>query len=128
MPGSFRVDPDLRLLIVEITGHTSFAEVMELANRILQEAPRNLDVLVDLSGVVKSEVTPEHMKGLARERWLEVPNRIAFVATKPDVYGRARAFQLVAEAHGTTTNVGVFHTLDEAMRWLRDEPSEPKSS
>ena len=128
MPGSYRVDSDLRLLIVEMTGHTNFAEVMELATRVLREAPRNLDVLVDLSGVEKSEVTPEHMKGLAREGWLEMPCRMAFVASKPDVYGRARAFQLVSEVHGDFSNVGVFHTWDEALTWLQTEPTEPRSS
>jgi hypothetical protein len=128
MPGCYRVDPDLNLLILEMTGETDFTEVMEVLARMRREAPKDLDILVDLSGVVKSGVTPGQMKDLARTPRPAIPIRVAFVASKPDVYGRARAYQLVYEAQTESSNIGVFHSKAEALGWLRPAASVSKSS
>jgi len=119
MAGSYRVDPDLQLVLLEITGETNIQEVLSIVAAIRREISPYLDVLIDLSGITKSEVTPAQMKELAREPNPENPRRIAFVAVRPDVYGRARAYQLVFESRSASSNVGVFHTKAEAMKWLR---------
>ena len=118
MAGSYRIDPVLDLLILEITGETDFEEVLGLLTTVRREVSQRLDILVDLSGVTKSGITPAQIKDLAREPKPENPRRVAFVAVKPDVYGRARAYQLVYEARNESSNIGVFHAKDEALRWL----------
>jgi hypothetical protein len=126
MSGSYRIDHDLQLLIVELTGETCFAEVEEVLARIAREVEERFDVLVDLSGITRSTVTPGQTKDLARHPRHESPVHVAFIATLPDVYGRARAYQQVYEAQAGGSNVGVFHTKTDALEWLGRGPNGPK--
>ena len=128
MSGSYHIDRDLQLLIVEIAGETCFAEVESVVGLISREVHEQFDVLVDLSGITSSTVTPGQMKDLARDRRHENSVQIAFVAVRPDVYGRARAYQQVYEAQSGGSNVGVFHTKNDALEWLGCGPNGPRLS
>jgi hypothetical protein len=79
--------------------------------------------LVDFSGVVELQATPQDVAKLADEDIAiarRLPNlAIAVVASQPLVFGMSRMWE--ALAHQTGWHIMVVQTLDEAVNWLRRE-------
>jgi len=124
MPVRITVDLDARLRTSAMTGVVTDAELVA-AYRGLIEAPdydATLDDLVDTSGIVRLEVTPDGIRDVARVvASMDARNpgtRVAIVAPGGAAYVMARLYGFYREAQRAPAEHRVFRAAVEATAWL----------
>jgi hypothetical protein len=73
--------------------------------------------------VTDLEASSPFLRDLAKRSVFAAGSRRAFVAARDLHYGLARMLQVFCELEGS--DVGVFHTTEEAEAWLRTQPETP---
>ena len=116
--------PDRHTVLVSAGGSVTFAEIAVMLDDLLDD-PRitsGTSVLVDARGVREVPTTAE-LRIVARDLAPLRENgvdRIAVAADSMFIYGVARMFGVFADAIGL--QVGAFHSVDEARKWLASFP------
>ena len=125
MPITFDQDRAAGVRFTTITGTVTDAELLDAYARVLasSEFDPTLDVLVDLSGVDRAEVSAEGLGVIAgfvataaselRER-----PRVALVVRPPFLHGMVADYVAAAERHQARIEYRVFADVEAARAWL----------
>jgi hypothetical protein len=119
---SYRYDPDSRTVYIELSGELPEAALVDAARKMSSDPaiPPEHRELVDLRGLVATDVTPAALRQVARifaatdtrpER-----SRVAIVAPGDLFFGLSRMYEAYRDASGLPLRV--FRTLEEARAWL----------
>jgi hypothetical protein len=99
-------------------------------DRIEDANPRELDRIVDFTGVTEFAVGFEIVNGLARqrrERKFRTPVKLALVVVRPSEFGFARMYQTLNDNPQMT--IRILASREEAIAWFAeptaDRPLEP---
>lgn len=127
MPIQIVVDDERARRISIITGVVGDAELIAAYTALMEDADYDptLDDLVDTTGVVRVEVTPEGVRRIAqviaRMDSMNPGTRIALVAPGGAAFVMARIYTFYREAQEAPAEHRVFRDLPDAEAWL-DEP------
>ena len=122
MPLRIRVDVDAGFLRAEGSGLLSLRDLQEALAAIVEHpdfAP-GMPQLCDLSDVENVDVTYGDLKAVVEwamgraERFGR--SKVAVVASEPVVFGVTRMYSVLAQE--LPTEIRVFRTREDAMRWL----------
>lgn len=117
MSARYRIDVEQRLVITEVWGECSDADI-ERIYRALRADPAfvpTFDQVLDLRRVTAFAAAGANVRAAGASVY--APGVRRAVLTRPGfLYGMARMFASGAEAHGHI--VQIFDTPDEAERWL----------
>ena len=125
IPITFREDRAARVRVTTISGAITDAELLDAYARVLAspEFDPTLDVLVDLSGVTRADVTADGLRVIAgfvaaaaaelRER-----PRVALVAPPSPLSHLAEHYVAAAEAQRARVEYRVFSDVAGAREWL----------
>lgn len=117
MPANYELDVDRRLLIVELAGVLTGADLEDFSERLRQDPAfeGTWPALVDASELNPAGISTEMLRARAAMPRRQ-PVRVAVVAPADAVFGLARMFQMMSEGRGN--HVEVFRRRDEALAWL----------
>ena len=124
MPVQFSYDPETAVLVKRFTGVVTDGDLL-LDACVASEDPRaGRFILVDLTGVERSEVSAKGMRqvialdksGAGRTR----PDRVAVVVKTKALYAAVRTYEGLAKAAGAPTRLRIFRELDEAEAWIAE--------
>lgn len=125
MPIDIRVDADERVRYSFVTGVVTDAEMMEAYERVVEDPDFDptLDVIADMTGVVRLEVTANRVRELAERRARNaVLNaarpRVAIVAPADVMFGIARMYESSSHRDDGSRRYLVCRTMEEAREWL----------
>jgi hypothetical protein len=125
MPVSYQVDYETGTIDTRCTGAVTLDEVMAHFRELEEHPslPQPLNVLLDLDAVtsppssIQLKVVVASVAVLrSRVRW----GRCAIVASRPDMFGMSRMFELLAD--DLFVSSCAFKTRAEAESWLETEP------
>ena len=115
----FTVDADRRVVIVRFGKRVSFPEIKEYAEKLLAHPlfRPNYSEIVDLSHVEELQLDAEQFIKLADEvDPFSIEAKRAFVVNNSVQAHAARMHKVLR----TQRHFSIFHSLDEADRWLRE--------
>lgn len=121
MPVENQVIPSHHLVITRMFGEVVYDDVLNVSKQLLADPEFNpkYDQLVDLSGVVKVNVSSDMLRNHARSVLpYEKSSSCSVIATSDLVYGMARMYASVQSDH---REFRVFRTVMEAEAWLASE-------
>ncbi len=122
MPIKCKFDPVQFLLICTANGELTFDQVIDIQEVYFEKyRPRNMIVDLSLASVKKLETRDvESIADVSdRKRGLRPANsKTAIVATSPLVHGLSRMYAIFSEFRELPWELGVFHSLDEALDWI----------
>ena len=118
MPARYRIVPEHRLVVTELEGRVTDADLFQQQDQLRRDPAFSPDLkqLVDASAVTEAAVTAEGLRSAARNTALAEGAVRAIFAHMPSHFGLARMFQL--NTRGGEERIAVFRTLDEACAWL----------
>ncbi|MEW5875276.1 MAG: hypothetical protein AB1752_08865 [Candidatus Zixiibacteriota bacterium] len=118
------VDMERRLVMARAHGVLTYEDI-EQYQKTLWTRPevKGFNEIVDVSDVEKIDYQSSHhvreLAVLASEMDGVEKSRLAIVASEAGAYGIARMYQTYRGLQSKSTKeVAVFHTMDEAMKWL----------
>jgi hypothetical protein len=118
MPADYHIDAERRLVTVKFDGHVRAHDIIEYLQKLSADPAFDSEFaeLADLTQVTNTEVDFQAAMMIAREKdpFSRKAMR-AFVATGPDTLGSMRMYQM---ARGNDGSISVFHSTEEAKRWL----------
>ena len=121
MPLSYRIDKTFNLVVTTGTEVVTFEEFMDYRRAMLADPNfvPGMKRLVDLRSVQRVDVSCDKVRTMvSTDRSLENllgKARVAFVASKDEIFGLARMYQLQS---GDSGDVSVFHEIEDACQWL----------
>ena len=125
MPIDIRVDRDQGVRYSFVTGIVTDAEMMDAYERVVEDADFDptLDVIADMTGVVRLDVTANRVRELAARRArYAVLNaarpRVAIVAPADVTFGIARMYESSGPRDDGGRRYLVCRTMEEARAWL----------
>jgi hypothetical protein len=74
--------------------------------------------LIDTRNATRFDPSGEGMRKVSMHTVFNEKSRRAIVADKDDMFGIARMYQLLREAHKAPDQIKVFRDMAEARRWL----------
>ena len=120
---SFSTDRSTGVRAALYTGVVDDPEMLQAYGALLAEPDYDpaLDDLVDLRGVSRFEVSTEGLRRIISmytpvDR-LGLPTALAIVAASDLTYGMSRMYEMM-RGDDVPEEIRVFHSHDEAMRWL----------
>ncbi|MDH3497054.1 MAG: hypothetical protein OER21_09835 [Gemmatimonadota bacterium] len=122
MPLSYRLLPEHDLIWTTATGVLTDGDVLEHKRRLVADPAchPNMRELSDIRPVSELQVTPNGVQLMAamdsRDAAQLGDHHMALVANEDVVVGMARMYAAFTADH--LPRVGVFRSLDEALRWL----------
>jgi hypothetical protein len=131
MPIDYHIDSDQRLVVARAYGAV-VREDLFAYQRDVWSRPEvaGFSELVDMSGAeMLGDARAEEMLALAElAARMDPPGgragRLAILAPQDLAFGLGRVYQAYREqTGGGTKQVGVFRTMDEALRWLAQPPA-----
>jgi hypothetical protein len=127
MPIDYRIDGEQRLVVARAHGAVSREEMVAYQVEVWSRPEvAGFSELVDMTD---ADLTGEaHAEGLLSLAELSAgmdsqthASRFAIVAPQDLFFGLGREYQVYRElSGGSTKEVGVFRTMDEALRWLAE--------
>ncbi len=78
----------------------------------------SFDHLIDARGATRFDLSSDDMRLVSMHSIFNEKSRRAVVAEKDGMFGMARMYQLLREAHEKPDQVQVFRDMAEARRWL----------
>jgi hypothetical protein len=119
MPVRSSIDKERRLILTEVVECVKFEDVKAHQDRLLADPDFDptFDQLIDTTAATMFDLTPTEARMLAQCRTVSSESRRAFVATAPYIYGLGRMMQAY-HAVLEYASVKVFHSVDEALKWL----------
>jgi hypothetical protein len=131
MPIAIAVDPWRRLRYSVATGVITDDDVAEAYARAMADpdADPSMNVLADLSGVERVDVSADCVRRLAArqvedERGHTLRPRVAIVAPSDCAFGIARMYTAYRQSLDASSRLLVCRSREEAERWL-ELPEEP---
>lgn len=117
MPATYELDVERGLLMIELAGVLTGADLEEFSNRLRQDPAFDgtLPALVDASELNPAGLSTDTLRARAAVPRKQ-PVRVAIVAPADAVFGLARMFQMMSEGRGN--HIEVFRGRDEALAWL----------
>jgi hypothetical protein len=125
MPIENQIIPSRRLVITRIFGEVVYEDIESISKQLISmtDFDPHFDQLVDLSGVVKVNVTSDMMRNHARAVYpYAKDSRCSVIATSDLVYGMARMY---AAVQNDRREFRVFRTVMEAEAWLASSVGNP---
>jgi hypothetical protein len=121
----YSIDKQRRLILTTLEGSVTFEEARDHQDRLLADPnfDASFDQLIDAMAVKEFDISPAEARILAQRRIFAPESHRAIVAVKPHIYGLARMAEVYHEAL-EFSEVEVFYTMDEALKWL--EGSRPR--
>jgi hypothetical protein len=115
----YAIDKQQRLVLTNAEGCVTFDDVRGHQDRLLAdpEFDASFDQLIDTTLTTKLEVSTDQARILAERRIVSPESRRAMVATKPAIFGVGRMMEVFHQNVGAT-EVQVFYSMDEALKWL----------
>ena len=115
----YSIDKQRRLVLTKAEGCVTFDDVRRHQDRLLAdpEFDASFDQLIDATSVTKVDISPDELRTVAHRHVFSLKSRRALVATKPDVFGVGRMMEIYQEDSGHT-ELEVFYSMDEALKWL----------
>ena len=119
MPVRSSIDKQRRLILTEVVGCVKFHDVRAHQDRLIADPDFDptFDQLIDTTPATMVDLTPTEAKLLAQRRIVSPESRRALVANTPYIYGLGRMME-VYHAILEYACVKVFHSVDEALKWL----------
>jgi hypothetical protein len=116
----YSIDKQRRLILTTAEDSVMFDDIRGHQDRLLADPDfdASFNQLIDTTAVMKLDISPDEARILAGRRIVPPESRHAFVATKPRVFGLGRMMEIYHEPLGY---VQVFHSMDEALKWLDRE-------
>jgi hypothetical protein len=127
VPASYRIDKARGIVLTRYEGRLSDHDVLGLQRRLAAdpEFVPALRQLIDMREIEELEITSEGIQRLAQGNPFGTGSRRAGVASKDDVYGVARMFEMMRQEKGD--ELRIFRSLDDALDWLGLERSYTSS-
>jgi hypothetical protein len=125
MPIDIRVDSAERVRYSWVTGIVTDAEVIDAYDRVVDDPDFDptLDVIADMTGVVRIDVTANRVRELAERRARNARlnaarPRVAIVAPTDVMFGIARMYESSGPRDDGSRRYLVCRTMEEARAWL----------
>jgi hypothetical protein len=116
MPVTHWIDEDTGIQYQKWQGFIQLEEIVRFERAMRDAGGPPRDAIIDVSELTGSDVTAEQMTYLATMP--QKAARVALVAPNPARFGRARMFEMMAEAQQQPTTIRVFRSIEEAKSWL----------
>jgi hypothetical protein len=119
MSATYRIDPERQIVFSTGTGCLTDADMFAHQDRLRADPlfQPHFRQLLDSREVEKFEITPECIRRMARTNPFGDGAKRAFVADRALMYGYARMFEMLTDAH-TQDEFRVFTDIAEALKWL----------
>jgi len=112
-----------------ITINRAYGEVdfSEIDDRIMQFYKEKFTkhVIWDFSGISKMNATSEEIMSLAKKTSVYGESRKggcnAIVVQANLIYGLSRMYELYSDSTNSPQKNGVFHTLENALKWVKEQ-------
>jgi hypothetical protein len=115
---SVQIDEAAKVVVVEYREVVTDGDLESGISAYAKLGPK-YSVLIDLSNVIRFEVTSEGLRKVARlTAGPDARQRCALIAPTPLAYGLARMYGILCEEEAKDTAVGVFGDAISARRWL----------
>jgi hypothetical protein len=113
------VDRQRRLISTMAEGCVVFGDIRDHQDRLLADPhfDPTFDQLIDTIPAKEFNISADEARILASRRIVSPESRRAFVATKPHIFGLGRMMEIYHEGLAYA-DVEVFHSMDEALKWL----------
>ena len=121
MPITYRIDPQQRVVYLDLHGKLTADEVREFRSRLDEELGSNtvFDRLIDARGLSR-EISHAEIRRLAdlvrKGDWGKEPSRRAVVMDDVPLTAKMQVFQ--AYTRGDPADYRVFNRMEDAERWL----------
>jgi hypothetical protein len=117
MPANYELDTARRLLMIELAGALTGADLEAFSERLRHDPAYDgtWPALVDASALNPAGLSTDMLRARAAVPRRK-PVRVAIVAPADAVFGLARMFQMMSEGRGNL--IEVFRGRDEALAWL----------
>jgi hypothetical protein len=127
MPCGYVIDKERHLVITTASGLVTYAEAKAHQDQLAAdpEFSRDFNQLLDATTVSSLELSALQIRELARRRLFSAASRRALVATNPAVFGVGRMLQTYLDLAKAEEKVGVFYSIDSAVKWLGLENNPP---
>jgi len=114
----YSIDKQRRLVLTNAHGCVTFDDMRRHQDRLLAdpEFDAGFDQLIDTTLTTKLDISAGQARTLAERRIVSPESRRAIVATKPHIFGMGRMMEIYHLDVGT--EVQVFYSMDEALKWL----------
>ena len=123
MPITSQIDPVRNLTTFKVNGPLQFDEVMAAVRSFYAGEP-TVNVLWDLNDISEISVTSDEVAAIVnyqpRYEGKRQEGKTAMVSRKDVVYGLSRMFQIQSELKDIPNPVRVFHSMEEAYKWLEE--------
>jgi hypothetical protein len=116
----YKIDGKLAIVIAQAIGALTMEDVTQYRKRLQADGDFNRDFsqLMDLSGVIKVELTAEQIRAIAASPLFSSRSRHAYVVKTPAMFGLVRMYGTYTEIASGRANTQVFYGRDQAMAWL----------
>lgn len=120
MPCRYVIDKERRLVITTGWDHLTFAEAKAHQDQLLIDPDFNpeFDQLIDFTAVTALDMSADEARMMARRGVYSPKSKRAFIAANPTIFGMGRLMGTHDEIAREPDQVGVFHDLDAALKWL----------
>jgi hypothetical protein len=125
MPAHHVIDMTNRVVLTVFTGVLTLHDVADNRKKLRAETsfdPR-FSELIDFSAVSEIELDINELRALFKRDPFSIISKRALVVGLPSsIHGAAQMYRLMRD---NKLCVGIFHTIAEALRWLRGSKSAP---
>ena len=127
MPAFYCIQPDKKLMVVKYRGDMTIGEQIEILNTLLSDPQYEpgIDSISDLTEAnydwKLSEI--DHLRSYMQTNRARIGQcKWVLVSRAGITTGNARVFQILNEVSGSSVEVRLFQTMDEAYEWLGVKP------
>jgi hypothetical protein len=119
MPGFYKIDKELRLVLTSAFGVLTRDEILTSRQQLLEDPDfdPSYSQVQDYSGVTKIELTADDVRSLAQASVFSSQARRALVVKDDLQFGLSRMFGTHRESAGEM-GIRVFRNLHEAVDWV----------
>jgi hypothetical protein len=125
MSFQYERDDSRRRITIRVTGSFDMADVFGIVDRHRAEKVWGYAMLYDLTNLIEAPDSSEVARASDYvQRYVNERPRgpVAFVAPQPSTFGMVRMYSLMNDRN---VNVGAFHTVAAAERWLDEQAPQP---
>lgn len=118
MAATYVIDEARRLVSSKASGTLTAAEIFDHQARLRADKAFKPDFrqIIDFTEVTEVNLQPDDMYRIADGSPFRAGARRAFIIRRPLLYGLARMFQILTEAH--EAEIKIFCSVEEANEWL----------
>jgi hypothetical protein len=122
MQVKYSIDKERRLILTTAEGRVVFDDIKGHQDRLLADPDFNssFDQLINTIPAMEIDISEDEARILAERPIVSPQSRRAFVAVKPHIYGLGRMMAVYHVSLGLA-NAEVFHSTEEALKWLGRE-------